>query len=43
MDPQGRVLAMVGGYNYDKANLTGGSGRRQPGSAFKPFVYLPPG
>lgn len=45
MDPQtGRVLAMVGGYaeftkNLDEFNRAT-QAERQPGSAFKPFVYL---
>ena len=42
MDPHtGRVLAMVGGYDYDKSQFNRAvQARRQPGSAFKPFVYL---
>jgi penicillin-binding protein 1A len=37
----GRIVAMVGGNNYDtsKFNLAS-QGRRQPGSAFKPFVLV---
>lgn len=41
MDGQGRVLAEVGGEDYRKEQfniITQGNGR-QPGSAFKPFVY----
>ncbi len=42
MDPHtGRVLAMVGGYDYDKSQFNRATqAKRQPGSAFKPFVYL---
>ena len=42
MDPHtGRVLAMVGGYDYDKSEFNRAvDALRQPGSAFKPFVYL---
>jgi penicillin-binding protein 1A len=41
MDPHtGRVLAMEGGYAYDKTQFNRATqARRQPGSAFKPFVY----
>ena len=41
MDPHtGRVLAMVGGYDYDKSEFNRAvDALRQPGSAFKPFVY----
>jgi penicillin-binding protein 1A len=40
LDDEGRILAMVGGADYDKNqfNVTV-QGRRQPGSAFKPIVY----
>ncbi len=42
MDPNtGRVLAMVGGFSFQRSQynrVTQAS--RQPGSAFKPFVYL---
>lgn len=40
MDREGRVLAMVGGADYknNQFNIVT-QGRRQPGSAFKPFVY----
>lgn len=42
MDPHtGRVLAMVGGYSYERSEFNRVTqARRQPGSAFKPFVYL---
>jgi len=42
MDPHtGRVLAMVGGYDYEKSQFNRATqAKRQPGSAFKPFVYL---
>jgi len=42
MDPHtGRVLAMVGGYTYDRSEFNRATqALRQPGSAFKPFVYL---
>lgn len=37
----GRVLAMVGGYAYKEADFNRATqAKRQPGSAFKPFVYL---
>jgi penicillin-binding protein 1A len=41
MDPHtGRVLAMVGGYDYGGSEFNRATqARRQPGSAFKPFVY----
>ncbi len=40
MDPHtGRVLAMVGGFGVSDYNRVS-QARRQPGSAFKPFVYL---
>ena len=41
IDPQtGRVLAMVGGYSYALSSFNRATqARRQPGSAFKPFVY----
>ncbi|MDO1558451.1 penicillin-binding protein 1A [Brevundimonas sp. 2R-24] len=36
----GRVVAMVGGYSYSLSNFNRATqARRQPGSAFKPFVY----
>jgi len=42
MDPHtGRVLAMVGGFNHSRSEFNRASqAMRQPGSAFKPFVYL---
>ncbi|CAA7622500.1 penicillin-binding protein 1A [Magnetospirillum sp. UT-4] len=42
MDPHtGRVLAMVGGWSYSKSQFNRATqAQRQPGSAFKPFVYL---
>jgi penicillin-binding protein 1A len=42
IDPHtGRVLAMVGGYSYKRSQFNRVmQARRQPGSAFKPFVYL---
>ena len=41
MDPHtGRVLAMVGGFNYEKSQFNRATqAERQPGSSFKPFVY----
>jgi penicillin-binding protein 1A len=42
LDPHtGRVLAMTGGYEYAKSQFNRVTqAMRQPGSAFKPFVYL---
>lgn len=42
LDPHtGRVLAMVGGYSYENTEFNRATqAQRQPGSAFKPFVYL---
>ena len=42
LDPHtGRVLAMSGGYDYRASEFNRATqARRQPGSAFKPFVYL---
>lgn len=42
MDPHtGRVLAMSGGYSYEGDEFNRATqARRQPGSAFKPFVYM---
>ena len=42
MDPHtGRVLAMQGGWNYAASSFNRATqAKRQPGSAFKPFVYL---
>ena len=41
MDPHtGRVLAMVGGFSYKLSEFNRATqAKRQPGSAFKPFVY----
>jgi len=40
MDDEGKILAMIGGANYDNNEFNVISqGQRQPGSAFKPFVY----
>ncbi|WND02280.1 penicillin-binding protein 1A [Temperatibacter marinus] len=41
MDPHtGRVLALVGGYDYKSSQYNRATqAKRQPGSAFKPFVY----
>jgi penicillin-binding protein 1A len=41
MDPYtGRVLAMVGGFSFDQSEFNRATqALRQPGSAFKPFVY----
>lgn len=42
MDPHtGRVLAMVGGFSFQKNQFNRAvQAKRQPGSSFKPFVYL---
>ncbi len=42
IDPHtGRVLAMVGGYSFERSQFNRATqAMRQPGSAFKPFVYL---
>jgi penicillin-binding protein 1A len=42
VDPHtGRVLAMSGGFSYDESEFNRVTqAQRQPGSAFKPFVYL---
>ena len=42
LDPNnGRVLAMSGGYSFQKSKFNRATqAKRQPGSAFKPFVYL---
>jgi penicillin-binding protein 1A len=42
MDPQtGRVLAMSGGWSYSLSQFNRAvQAQRQPGSSFKPFVYL---
>ena len=41
MDTQGGVRAMIGGRSYAKSQFNRAlKAKRQPGSAFKPFVYL---
>ena len=41
MSPDGAVRAMVGGRNYSDSQYNRAvTAKRQPGSAFKPFVYL---
>jgi penicillin-binding protein 1A len=41
IDNSGAVRAMVGGYDYANSQFDrAAEARRQPGSAFKPFVYL---
>jgi len=41
LDSQGGVRAMVGGHDYARAPFNRAvSAHRQPGSAFKPFVYV---
>ena len=42
LDPHtGRILAMSGGFSYKRSQFNRAvQARRQPGSAFKPFVYL---
>ncbi len=42
MDPKtGRVLAMVGGWSYQQSQFNRATqAKRQPGSAFKPLVYV---
>ncbi|MBI1621901.1 transglycosylase domain-containing protein [Aquamicrobium zhengzhouense] len=41
IDASGAVRAMVGGYDYATSQFDRASeARRQPGSAFKPFVYM---
>ncbi len=42
LDPQtGHILAMIGGYDFAQSQFNRAwQARRQPGSAFKPFVYL---
>jgi len=42
LDPHtGRILAMTGGYSYERSQFNRVTqAKRQPGSAFKPFVYL---
>jgi penicillin-binding protein 1A len=41
LDPDGAIRALVGGRNYAESQFNRAvSARRQPGSSFKPFVYL---
>lgn len=41
LDYQGAIRALVGGVNYNKSQFNRATqALRQPGSAFKPFVYL---
>jgi penicillin-binding protein 1A len=41
MNPDGTVRALVGGRNYAESQFNRAvAAKRQPGSAFKPFVYL---
>ncbi len=41
LSPNGAVRALVGGKNYSESQYNRATvARRQPGSAFKPFVYL---
>ena len=41
MTPDGAVRALVGGKNYAESQFNRAvAAKRQPGSAFKPFVYL---
>ena len=42
LDPQsGRVLAMVGGWSFERSWFNRATqAQRQPGSSFKPFVYI---
>src|SRR5204862_7954102 len=42
LDPQsGRVFAMVGGWSFQQSQFNRATqAKRQPGSAFKPFVYI---
>jgi penicillin-binding protein 1A len=41
MKPDGAVAALIGGRDYDSSVFNRATqARRQPGSAFKPFVYL---
>jgi penicillin-binding protein 1A len=43
LDPDtGRVLAMAGGWSFERSQFNRATqAQRQPGSSFKPFVYLP--
>ncbi len=41
LDPNGAIKALVGGRNYADSQFNRAvAAKRQPGSAFKPFVYL---
>ncbi len=41
VDPSGAVRAMIGGRNYAESQFNRAvAAKRQPGSSFKPFVYL---
>ena len=41
LDPDGGVKALVGGRNYAESQFNRAiAAKRQPGSSFKPFVYL---
>ncbi|WP_417783267.1 transglycosylase domain-containing protein [Terasakiella pusilla] len=41
LSPDGAVRAMVGGYSYGRSQFNRATqAKRQPGSAFKPFVFL---
>ncbi|WP_068087710.1 transglycosylase domain-containing protein [Polycladidibacter stylochi] len=41
LEPSGAVRAMVGGSNYDESQFNRATNAlRQPGSSFKPFVYI---
>ncbi|HUO54939.1 MAG TPA: penicillin-binding protein 1A [Rhodoblastus sp.] len=41
LDPTGAIRALVGGRNYEDSQFDRAvAARRQPGSSFKPFVYL---
>lgn len=42
MTPQGGLRVLIGGMNYQASQFNRAvHARRQPGSAFKPFIYLP--
>ena len=41
LDPNGQIKALVGGRNYAESQFNRAvAAKRQPGSSFKPFVYL---
>ncbi len=41
LDPDGSVRALIGGRSYEESQYNRAvTARRQPGSAFKPFIYL---